>query len=117
MTKPASFKKIWTHLHKYNRSMVNKSNKNKTTKSKGINTTKSKGINTTKSKGINTTKSKGIKSKKTGKFKGGFIRAGSTQHFYAPCNTNEVILDKNNQSFQQKMETVNTSQMATNQNK
>lgn len=90
MTKPASFKKIWTHLHKYNRSMVNKSNKNKLKKSKGI------------------------KTKKTRKFKGGFIRAGSTQHFYAPCNTNEVILDKNNQSFQQKMETVNTPQMATN---
>lgn len=90
MTKPASFKKIWTHLHKYNRSMVNKSNKNKLKKSKGI------------------------KTKKTRKFKGGFIRSGSTQHFYAPCNTNEVILDKNNQSFQQKMETVNTPQMATN---
>ena len=108
MTKSASLKKIWTHLHKYNRSMVNKSNKNKTKKSK---TKKSK------TKNSKTKNSKGIQSTKTRQLNGGFIRAGSAQHFYAPCNTNEVILDKNNQSFQQKMETVNTPQMATNQNK
>lgn len=81
MTKSASFRKIWTDLHKYSRSMVKKSNKTKTKKSK---------------------------TNKTSKFRGGFIRAGSTQHFYAPCNTNEVILDKNNQTFQQKMNSVNT---------
>ena len=85
MTKSASFRKIWTDLHKYSRSMVKKSNKNTTKK----------------------TKAKKPKKNKTNKFRGGFIRAGSTQHFYAPCNTNEVILDKNNQTFQQKMNSVN----------
>ena len=84
MTKSASFRKIWTDLHKYSRSMVKKSNKTKTKKTKKS------------------------KTNKTSKFRGGFIRAGSTQHFYAPCNTNEVILDKNNQTFQQKMNSVNT---------
>jgi len=85
MTKSASFRKIWTDLHKYSRSMVEKSNKTTTKK----------------------TKAKKPKKNKTNKFRGGFIRAGSTQHFYAPCNTNEVILDKNNQTFQQKMNSVN----------
>lgn len=92
MTKSASFRKIWKELHKYSRTMAKKSNKNKTRKGKSR------------------------KLKKTHNSKGGFIRAGSTQHFYAPCNTNEVILDKNNQTFQQKMDSVNTSQMAVQPN-
>ena len=96
MTKSTAFRKIWTDLHKYNRSMVKKSNKNKTNQNK-------------------TNQNKTKKNNKIRKLNGGFIRSGSPQHFYAPCNTNQVVLDKNNLTFQQKMDSVNSQKMETQQ--
>ena len=42
--------------------------------------------------------------------KGGFIRAGSTQHFYSPCKTNTILLNKEGQNFTQQMNQFNESQ-------
>ena len=109
-----TYNKLWNDLHYYNNKMKTGGNK-KTKSRKGGNLNKLAEVakNLVIPGGFLFMKQylkKHNKSKKNN-HKGGFIRSGSTQHFYAPCKTNKILLDKNNNSFNQEMNNINLNRI------
>lgn len=110
-----TYNKLWNDLHYYNNKMktgVNKKTKNR--KGGNLSNLAEVAKNLVIPGGFLFMKQylkKHNKSQKKKKHKGGFIRSGSTQHFYAPCKTNKIILDKNNNSFNQEMNNINSNRI------
>ena len=93
--------KLMNDINHLNNKLVIKSLKKKINKSLNKKTINKKTIN---KKTINK------KTHKNYNKMGGFIRAGSTQHFYSPCKTNTILLNKEGQNFTQQMNQFNESQ-------
>ena len=107
-----SFKTIWKDIKHYNNKLKNKKGgnmlKNAVTIAKNL--AVPAGFIFLKKALKKTQKKNGKKSCNKCK-KGGFIRDGSVQHFYSPCQTNKVLLDKNNNTFNQRMNDINNSRI------